>query len=158
MKVLINIANNGNKCFLWCLIRHLNVLKTNSDTITKANKKMSNDLDYEVIEIPLSKKDYRKIEQKNDNCINIFYHENDLVCPVHVSDKKFENCKDLLLIIDENKSSYVYIKYLIDLCSIRQKRKVKNFYRYCLQCFSCERVLVEHNKICLKINAIISNN
>ena len=57
MKVLINIANNGNKCFLWCLIRHLNVLKTNSERITKANKKMSNDLDYEVIEIPLSKKD-----------------------------------------------------------------------------------------------------
>ena len=55
MKCLINIANNGNKCFLWRRIRHLNVLKTNPKRITKANKKMSNDLDYEVIEIPLSK-------------------------------------------------------------------------------------------------------
>ena len=74
MKGLINIATNGNKCFLWCRIRHLNVLKTNFERITKANKKMSNDLDYEVIEIPLSKKDYRKIEQENGNCINVFCH------------------------------------------------------------------------------------
>ena len=27
MKGLINIKNNGNKCFLWCHSRHLNPLK-----------------------------------------------------------------------------------------------------------------------------------
>ena len=27
MKGLINIKNNGNKCFLWCHIRHLNLVK-----------------------------------------------------------------------------------------------------------------------------------
>ena len=27
MKGLINIENNDNKCFLWCHIRHLNLLK-----------------------------------------------------------------------------------------------------------------------------------
>ena len=33
---------------------------------------------------------------------------------------------DLLLITDENKSHYVYIKVLIELCAIRQKTKIKN--------------------------------
>ena len=43
---------------------------------------------------------------------------------------------------------------LIDLCSIRQNIKLKNtFCRYCLQCFSSERVLQEHREICLKINS-----
>ena len=65
---------------------------------------MVNDLDYEGIKRPVSKKDFSKIEQKNKICINTFYYENDLTYP-----PKFENCMDLLLITDENKS-HVYIK------------------------------------------------
>ena len=30
--------------------------------------------------------------------------------PVYVSNKRFENCMEILLINDENKSHYVYIK------------------------------------------------
>ena len=40
----------------------------------------------------------------------IFGYENGLVYPVHVSDEKFEDCMDLLLITDNNKSHYVYLK------------------------------------------------
>ena len=40
----------------------------------------------------------------------IFGFENGLVYPVHVSDEKFEDCMDLLLITDNNKSYYVYLK------------------------------------------------
>ena len=77
---------------------------------------MANDLDYADIKLPVSKKDYSKFEQKNIICINVFYLEKDLVYPVHVSDERNEKCMDLLLIADENKSHYLYIK---DLCSIR---------------------------------------
>ena len=49
---------------------------------------MVNDLDCVDIKFPVSKKDYCKIEQKNSICINVFYYENDLVYPVHISDKK----------------------------------------------------------------------
>ena len=34
----------------------------------------------------------------------MFFYENELNYPVHVSDQKFEDCMDLLLINDENKS------------------------------------------------------
>ena len=56
------------------------------------------------------KKDYRKIEKKNDICINVFYYENDSVFPVHVTDEKLEKCMDLLLKTDENNSRYIYVK------------------------------------------------
>ena len=82
MKGLINIKNNDNKCFLWCHIRHLNPLKIHPERITKADKKMINDLNYEGIEFPVSKKDYCKIEKKNNICINVFCYENDLTYPV----------------------------------------------------------------------------
>ena len=64
MKGLINIKSNDNKCFLWCHIRHLNMLKSHPQRITKPDKKMINDLNYEGIEFPVSKINYCKIEKK----------------------------------------------------------------------------------------------
>ena len=62
---------------------------------------MVNDLDYEGIDFPVSQKDYSKIEQKNNVCVNIFCYENDLTYPADVSDKKIENCMDSLLLTDK---------------------------------------------------------
>ena len=98
MKGLINIKNNDDKCFLWCQIRHLNPLKTHPERIKKAEKKIVNDLDYEGIELPVSKKDYRRIEQRKDICINAFCYENGLTYPVYVSGQKFKDRMDLLII------------------------------------------------------------
>ena len=62
MKGLINIKNNDNKCFLRCHIRYLNPLKRHPERITIADIKMVYDLDYDGIELFVSKKDYFKIE------------------------------------------------------------------------------------------------
>ena len=59
---------------------------------------MVSDLDYEGIKFPVSKNDYSKIEQKNNICINAFCYENNLIYPVYVSNEKFENYMDLLLV------------------------------------------------------------
>ena len=110
VKGLINIKNNDNKCFLWCHIKHLNPSKTHSARLTKTNSKMVNDLDYEGIEFPVSKKDFSKTEKKNKICIDVICYQNKLTQPVYISDQDFDNCIDLLVISDENKLHYVSIK------------------------------------------------
>ena len=72
----------------------------------------------------LSKKDFNKIEVKNKICINVFCYENKLAYPVHISDQKFENSMDLLLISYQIKSHYVYIKDFNK--SMFNKTKTKN--------------------------------
>ena len=114
---------------------------------------MVNDLHYEGIKFPVSKKDYCKIEQKNNIYINVFCYENDLTYSVYVSDQKFKNCIDLLLISDKHKSHYVYIKdFNRFICNKTNINNKKHFCKCCLQCFSSERVLMEHKETCLKIN------
>ena len=71
---------------------------------------MVNELDYQDIKFPVPIRDYEKIEQKNNICIDTFCYENNLIYSVFLSDKTFEKCMDLLLIADEIKSHYVYIK------------------------------------------------
>ena len=150
---LINIKNNDNKCFLWSHIRHLNPLDKNHQRITKEDKKMINDLDYEWIKFPVSKTDYGKIERQNNIYINVFCYKNELTYPVYVSNQKSRDCMDLFLISDENKSHYVYIKdFDRFMCNKTKNKNKKYFCKCCLQCFSSEKVLIEHKENFLIIN------
>ena len=64
---------------------------------------------------------------------------------------------DLLLVIDENKSHYVYIKDCDRFMFHKTKNKNKKYFcKSCLQCFSSKNVLTEHKEICLNINGVQS--
>ena len=114
---------------------------------------MVSKLDYEGTKFPVSKKDYCKIEKQNNICINVFCYENKLTYPVYLSNQEFKNGIDLLLISNENKSHYVYIKDFNRFMFSKTKNKNKIlFCKYCLQCFSIEEVLIEHRENYLIIN------
>ena len=81
--------------------------------------------------------------------INVFCYENKIVYPVYLSDQSFDDTLDLLLISNH----YVYIKDCNKLMFNKTKNKNKKWFcRSCLQCFSSEKVLIEHGKDCLLIN------
>ena len=83
----------------------------------------------------------------------MFGYENRLVFPILVSDQKFENSKDLLLIVDDDKSHYVCIKDFDRFMFHKTKNKNKKWFcKSCLQCFSSENVLIKHGEDCLNIN------
>ena len=128
MKGLINIKNNHNKCFFWCHIRHLNLVERNPQRITKEDKEIVNKLDYEGVNFPVSKKDYCRIEIKNKTCINVFYYDNKLTYSVYLSDQHFNDNIDLLLISNEFKSHYVYIKDFDRFMFNKTKIRNKNVY------------------------------
>ena len=109
-KGLINIKNKDNKCFLCCHVRHINPLKEHPERIKETDKKIAEELHYDGIEFPVQEKGFNKTEVKNNICINVFGYENRLVFPIYISDQKFEDSMNLLLLIDNNKSYYLYIK------------------------------------------------
>ena len=109
-KGLINIKNKDEKCFLWCHVRHINPLKEQPELIRKIDKRIAEKFDYHEIEFPMQEKDFSKTEVKNNVCINVFGYEDELVFPIYISDEKFEESIDLLLLIDDDISHYVYIK------------------------------------------------
>ena len=64
-KGLINLQNDDNICFLWCHIRHLNLVDKNPQRITKEDKEFFSKFNYQDINFPVSMKDYFKIEVLN---------------------------------------------------------------------------------------------
>ena len=89
-------------------------------------KKIANNLNYNETEFPVNEKDFRKIEIQNNICINVFSYGNNLVFPIYISDKKFEDSIDLLLLIKENKWHYVCIKNFNRFMFHKTKNKRKN--------------------------------
>ena len=106
-KGLINLRNSDGKCFLWCHVRHLNPLSDHSSRTKKVDKRIADTLNYDDFSFPVRVKDVGVIEDKNDICINVFSYEEKVVCPVYISKKEYDDCLNILMIHEGDKSHYV---------------------------------------------------
>ena len=158
-KGLINIKNDDQKCFLWFHVRQINPVKEHPGRIKNIDRDFANNLNYDGIEFLVQEKDFSKIEVQNYIFVNVFGHENDLLFPVYISDQTFKSSIDLLLLINDDQSHYVYIKHFNTFMFHKTKNKNKKWFcKSCLQCFSSENVLIKHKEDCLSVNGQKSIN
>ena len=76
-----------------------------------------------------------------------------MVFPIYISDQKFEDSMSLLLLIDNDKSHYVYIKDFDRFMFHKTKNKDKKWFcKNCLQSFSSENVSIKQKETCLSVN------
>ena len=107
----------------------------------------------------MQEKDFSKIQVQNNICVNVFGYENNLVFPVYISDQTFKSSIDLLLLVNDDQSHYVYIKDFNTFMFHKTKNKNKKWFcKSCLQCFSSENVLTKHKEDCLSISGQQSIN
>ena len=152
-KGLINITNKDNECFRWCHVRHLNPQGKDPQRIKRDDKHFVEKLDYTNIVLPVSQKQYNKIEKQNSIKINVFGYEEKQPYPIHISKETFEDQMNLLLITENGKKHCVLIKDFDKFMYNQSKHKErKHFCMYCLQCFSSESILAKHSSNCLTID------
>ena len=84
---------------------------------------------------------------QNNICINVFGYDNRLVFPTYISDQKFKDSMNLLLLINNDKSHYMYIKDFDRFMFHKTKNKNKKWFcKSCLQCFSSENIFIKHKE------------
>ena len=150
-KGVINIKNEDNQCFKWCVVRALNPIDQNSNRLTKELVKQSKSLNWNGLKFPVGLKAIKIFETNNPSIsINVFGFE-DEVYPLKISKEKRINNIDLLWISDEKKQHYCVIKDLskflrssltkhhetVEICrsclNHFPKGKLKNHEEYCFQ-------------------------
>ena len=90
----------------------------------------------------MREKHFNKIEVENI-CINVSGYEDKLAFLIYVSNQKFEDAMDLLLLADDDKPHYVDIKNFGRFMFHKTKNKNKKWFcRSCLQCFSSIKKIV----------------
>ena len=60
------------------ILNRVNPSEEHPERVKKTDKKIAKKLDYNRFEFPVEKKDFSKIEVKNNVCINVFGYENGL--------------------------------------------------------------------------------
>ena len=141
-KSIININNNDQYCFLWCILAQLYPVENHKDRISKYIIHL-NKLNLKGIEFPMKVKDIPKFENLNNLNINVFELTGNVLTPIHVNKKYLQPQIDLLLY----QNHYCLITRLH--CLINKDSHMKHVCR-CLTAFSSQPVLIDHIDRCQK--------
>ena len=162
-KAIINMKNEDNKCFMWCVLRALNPCKDkNPSRIDKDLKSKEHTLNMDGIAYPVDFRGIDRFESQNPEIsITVLgYNKDERVYPLKIS--KYTGSKHditLLLIKDGDNSHYCFVKNISALLS-SQINKHKGTCNICLNCFNgfnTQHSLNKHkeycyNNECVKIN------
>ena len=157
-KAIINMKNQDDKCFMWCVLRALNPKDKNAERIDndlknrialnpkdKNAERIDNDLKNKVdtlnmegIQYPVSLRGIDRFEHLNPEIsITVLgYNKDEKVYPLKVS--KYTGCEHdivLLLIKDGENSHYCLVKNISALLS-SQINNHKGTRYFCLNCFN----------------------
>ena len=151
-KAIINPKNKDDKCFLWCVLRHLHMKLRDNERISDL-KKYEDELVTKGLTFPMDVKDIKKFEKLNPNLPSILV--------LAVEGKSFQILKppkdslksiNLFLVTEEGKSHYTLIKNLSRLISsLLTTTRVAGGVFICKRClchFKVKRMFESHVKYC----------
>src|SRR5688572_29036712 len=135
-KGIINMKNEDEECFKWCVTRALNPVDKKTTRITKELIKQSEELDWSGIEFPVAvdANVISKFERNNNISINVFGYETDVnLFPLYLSKHENDRCVDLLFISDGEKKHYCWIKNFNRLMAVHNTNSYTSMH-YCKRC------------------------
>ena len=162
MQACINIKNDDMKCFLWCVIAHeLKIDSKKNPERVHHYKKLENNYDDVSIHYPMTLSQIPRFEKKFNKAINVYAYDLKFdkftekqeanFYPIYLSTSIVthpDQCINLLLVRDGEKSHYVYIKSMSRLLySSTGSDKSHNQTHICPVCFKIYQVkekLINH--------------
>ena len=149
-KAIINPLNEDQECFKWAVIAasRWEDINRNPQRVSKL-KKFEADFNWSGIGFPVSFKDIKKFEFRNQVSINILAIE-DRQTYICRKGSNYEHTINLMLITESNRKHYVAIKSLSRLLSSQNtKHKGKEYFcMSCLQGFKEESSRDKHAGYC----------
>ena len=142
-KSVINIKNDDQFCFLWCIIAHLFPVEDHKNR-TSSYSMHTNKLILNGLEFPMKIKDIPKFENLNSLNVNVFELTGAVLTPIHINKNYLQSQIDLLLF----ENHYCLITKLH--CLINKDSHMKWVCKRCLTAFSSEDILSQHIDRCQK--------
>ena len=170
-KAIINMQNEDDKCFMWCVLRALYPKDKNAERIDKDLKSKQDIINMNGIHYPVSLKAIERFEDLNPNIsISVLgYNKEKGVFPLQIS--KYTGCDyDIVLLLlkeavkGENgeikeKTHYTLVKNKSALIA-SQKNNHKGKRHFCLNCFNSfntSESLNKHKEYCYENKSVKTN-
>ena len=167
-KALINMKNEDEECFKWCVLRALNPKDEHAERIDKYLKSKQDSINMKGIHYPVNLKAIDRFETQNPNIsISVVgYNKVDLVHPIRIS--KYTGCDhDIVLLLlkeavkgengkIEEKTHYTLVKNKSALIA-SQINNHKGSRHICLNCFNSfntPETLETHKEYCYENESV----
>ena len=157
-KAIINLKNEDDECFKWAITRALHPVENQPERIDRERWEASKVLNWKGLKFPVNLSDINKFEDHNSSIsVNVFGYEK-LIYSLRISKRNYkrESTVNLLLISDDTKQHYCWIKDISELLSV-QTSKHGHIRYVCLRClntFNSEKSLASHHEYCKSYEAI----
>ena len=163
-KATVNLKNDDDRCFIYCLGRALdpNPEKNNLDRVSTHLKTVCETLSLNDIKTPVNVQDLLKIESQYNVSINLYGHSESnknstdsyvnpiQIYPVRITQSNAAKHIDLLVTSNTETNHYVWIKNFNKLCAGVTKNKAKKYFcKHCIQHFPSEDRLEKHMMDCI---------
>ena len=152
-KAIINMKNQDEECFKWCVLRALYPKDRDAERIDKDLKSKQNTLNMKGIRYPVNFRDIDRFESQNPEIsITVLgYNKDERVYPLKIS--KYTGCEYdivLLLIKDGENSHYCLVKNLSALLAsqINNHKGTRNICLNCFNGFNTPEALNKHKEYC----------
>ena len=157
-KAIVNMKNDDDECFKWCVARALHPIEHNAERVSKILRVQAEKYSWESLKFPATLRDIDKFEKDNlDIAINVFGYERKRVYPLRISKYSERPAVINLLLIDKDgKQHYCWIKDMSRLLS-KQTSDKKCKRHYCLRClnsFQSNESLCKHQEYCMSHKAV----
>ena len=149
---VINVKNKDNRCFEYAILsaQHNEKIKTSHHNRPTLYKDYLNKLNFNDIKFPVSLKDIDKFEKQNPGIyVNVYGYNKD-VHALRLNKKDPQIAIDLLLITNEEKQHYCWIKNFSRLVRSQVTKTKQKIYfcKSCLNYFYSPEMLNDHLPKC----------
>ena len=156
-KAIINMKNEDDECFKWCVTRALNPVVDHAERVSEILRVQAKKLNWTGLKFPLAVKDISRFEILNPGlAVNVYMYEKQIK-PLRVSNVDSNKPRiHLLLISAGEKQHYCLIKNLSRLVSsdLSKKEHKKFICERCLNYFGSQKVLDTHSELCKEHEAV----
>lgn len=159
-RAVLNIKNDDDKCFMWCVLARLYSVKKNAERVSNYHA-YRNKLNFTGIEFPVSITSIDKFEQQNKPItVNVYtWDEEDELKPVRISKNSptigdcDTNHVDMLLMTDGVKYHYTLIRTMSRLMASTSNHNSKqDFCRRCLLRIPSIHAALIHKQHCKSVD------
>ena len=147
---LLNIQNQDEKCFLYCLLASLHPITREPELVEHYHQYM-HEVNMSGITYPVTLPQIQRVESLNESIsINVFAYEQETIVPLRITERtQREHHVNLLWLTYEGKSHYCLIKDFNRFLSRTNKHSSQVYFcPYCLHGFYRETSLQEHKIYC----------
>src|SRR6266496_3160721 len=153
-KAIINMKNDDDQCFKWCVTRALNPVDKDQEKVNENLKIQAEQLDWKGVKFPVDLCDIDRFENRNEGIgIHVFGFESQ-VYPLRLSKTRNSRIVILMLISNGETRHYCLIKSLSRLLTSQTGGHTLIYCVRCLQGYRDKEALDKHYEYCKEHEAV----